>query len=51
VEVAPAPPLWPSRNRPTGFPIKYQNLDPVLDAQLILQVEDDGGDWEGGFGG
>ena len=51
VEVAPAPPLWPSRDRPTDFPIKYQNLAPVLDAQLILEVEDEGGDWEGGFGG
>lgn len=31
----PTPPLWESRDRPEGFPSKYQNLDPTLDSIFI----------------
>jgi hypothetical protein len=44
-KVAPvvAEPLWPSRDRPTDFPIKYGNLDTVLDATLIGEIANAGG--------
>jgi len=43
VKAEPVPPLWPSRDRPTGFPIKYGNLDLVLDATLIAEIMVAGG--------
>ena len=46
VEAEPKSPLWPSRDRPTDFPINYGNLDPVLDATLIQEVIDAGGVYE-----
>ena len=49
VEAESKSPLWPSRDRPTDFPVKYGNLNPVLDAELIQAVEDVGGGWEEGL--
>jgi len=46
VAVEAAPPLWPSRDRPTDFPINYGNLDPVLDATLIGEIIVAGGLYE-----
>lgn len=33
---APKPPLWPSQPRPEAFPVKYEDLNQVLDAEFIV---------------
>ena len=47
-KVAPvvAEPLWPSFDRPDDFPVNYENLDVVLDATLIAEIEQVGGKWD-----